>query len=132
VVSVDLDNFKTVNDSLGHTAGDKLLKVVADRMAICVGHNDMVVRLGGDEFVLLLAAQPADRAPIAHVLTKLGAAVAEPVPIDGMNFRISCSMGVAIYPLDGTDPETLLLHADSAMYQAKDAGRATFRFCERR
>lgn len=131
MVSVDLDNFKTVNDSLGHTAGDKLLKVVADRMAICVGHNDMVVRLGGDEFVLLLAAQPADRAPIAHVLTKLGAAVAEPVPIDGMNFRISCSMGVAIYPLDGTDPETLLLHTDSAMYQAKDAGRATFRFCEK-
>lgn len=128
VVFADLDNFKLVNDSLGHNAGDELLKVVADRMSKSVRATDTVVRLGGDEFVILLADQPddADVTPIA--VEKLRAAVAEPLLIAGQSLQITCSIGIATFPHDGADAETLLRNADTAIYQAKTLGRDNFQF----
>jgi diguanylate cyclase (GGDEF)-like protein len=128
VVFVDLDNFKTVNDSLGHTAGDALLKVLADRMVECVKATDTVVRLGGDEFVILLVDQAENADAISATLDKIRAAIAEPVPIEGQAFHVTCSMGVATFPNDGSDAETLLMNADAAMYKAKEAGRDSFQF----
>jgi diguanylate cyclase (GGDEF)-like protein/PAS domain S-box-containing protein len=125
VVFVDLDNFKLVNDSLGHYAGDTLLKAVAERMVRCVGGTDTVVRLGGDEFVIVLV-RPQDGPPTHMILNRLRAAIAEPVPIEGQMFRVTCSIGLATYPGDGADAETLLMNADTAMYQAKENGRDTY------
>ena len=128
VVFVDLDNFKTINDSLGHTAGDELLKVIASRMVSTVRTTDTVVRLGGDEFVILLVDQPESPATISAILERVRAAIAEPAVIDGRTLYVTCSMGVATFPDDGIDPETLLKNADAAMYKAKDAGRDNVQF----
>jgi len=128
VVFVDLDHFKSVNDSLGHAAGDQLLKIVAQRMVDCVRAIDAVVRLGGDEFVILLVDQPEGSDAISATLDKIRMAIAEPITIEGRPFHITCSMGVATYPHDGSDAETLLTNADAAMYKAKDAGRDGFQF----
>ena len=128
VVFIDLDNFKTVNDSLGHTAGDALLKVVAHRMVDCVKSTDTVMRLGGDEFVILLVDQPDNPDAISATLDRIRAAVAEPVHAAGQAFHVTCSMGVATFPNDGSDAETLLTNADAAMYKAKEAGRDGFQF----
>jgi diguanylate cyclase (GGDEF)-like protein/PAS domain S-box-containing protein len=127
VIFADLDNFKLVNDSLGHNAGDTLLKTVADRMLKCVRSTDTVVRLGGDEFVILLVGQEAGPNSLA-VLDRIRTAIAEPVPIEGQFFRVTCSIGLATYPGDGEDAETLLMNADIAMYQAKEKGRDNFQF----
>jgi len=128
VVFVDLDHFKSVNDSLGHSAGDQLLRMVARRMVDCVRAIDAVVRLGGDEFVILLVDQPEGSDAISATLNKIRMAIAEPITIEGRPFHITCSMGVATYPHDGSDAETLLTNADAAMYKAKDAGRDGFQF----
>ncbi len=128
VVFIDLDNFKTINDSLGHTAGDELLKAVASRMSANVRATDTVVRLGGDEFVILLADQPASPEAVSATLDKIRTAIAEPVPIDGRSLYVTCSVGVATFPNDGVDPETLLMNADAAMYKAKEAGRDNVQF----
>ena len=125
VVFIDLDNFKLVNDSLGHSAGDTLLKTVAARMVDCVRASDTVVRIGGDEFVILLPNQPSPD-PDGELLTKLRASIAEPITIEDQLFRVTSSIGVASYPADGTDGETLLMNADTAMYQAKEKGRDSF------
>ena len=123
VLFVDLDNFKIVNDSLGHSAGDELLKSVAERMVACVRATDTVVRLGGDEFVILLADQPKDDDSVALIIQKLQAAIAEPVQVEDRRLRVTCSMGVATYPNDGADADTLIANADAAMYRAKEIGR---------
>ena len=128
VVFVDLDHFKTINDSLGHTAGDELLKVIANRMVSTVRTTDTVVRLGGDEFVILLVDQPESPATISAILGRVRAAIAEPAVIDGRTLYVTCSMGVATFPDDGLDPEALLKNADAAMYKAKDAGRDNVQF----
>ncbi len=128
VVFIDLDNFKVINDSLGHNAGDELLKTVASRMVDCVRATDTVVRLGGDEFVVLLLDQPKDIDAISATIQKLASAVAEPVNLDGHELRITTSMGIANYPCDGADADTLLANADAAMYRVKEAGRDNFRF----
>jgi diguanylate cyclase (GGDEF)-like protein/PAS domain S-box-containing protein len=128
VVFIDLDNFKTINDSLGHTAGDELLKIVAKRMVSCVKATDTVVRLGGDEFVILLVDQPANPDEISATLDRIRAALADPVALDGRCLYVTCSMGVATFPNDGPDPDTLLMNADTAMYKAKDAGRDNVQF----
>ena len=128
VAFVDLDNFKYVNDSLGHNAGDELLKTVANRMVACVGATDSVVRLGGDEFVLVLFDQPRSGAAIAAIMRKIQSAIAEPIEIDGRLLGVTSSIGVANYPNDGTDADTLLTNADSAMYRAKELGRDNFLF----
>jgi diguanylate cyclase (GGDEF)-like protein/PAS domain S-box-containing protein len=127
-VFVDLDNFKRINDSLGHSAGDGLLQVVARRMGACVTSNDTVARLGGDEFVILLVDHPKSAEILAATLQRVRAAIAEPVQLEGRTFRVTCSFGVANCPDDGTDVETLLAKADAAMYRAKDEGRDNFQF----
>jgi diguanylate cyclase (GGDEF)-like protein len=128
VIFIDLDNFKTINDSLGHTAGDELLKIVAGRMVACVRSTDTVVRLGGDEFVILLVDLPANPGEISAYLDRISAAIAEPILLEGRSLYVPCSMGVATYPNDGLDPDTLLMNADTAMYKAKDAGRDSVQF----
>jgi diguanylate cyclase (GGDEF)-like protein/PAS domain S-box-containing protein len=129
VLFLDLDGFKHVNDSLGHAIGDKLLQSVAKRLTVCVRNSDTVSRLGGDEFVVLLAemAHPEDAAIAANRMLE---AVSEPHHIDQHELHISTSIGVSLYPHDGTDAETLIKNADTAMYQAKEHGRKTYRFFE--
>jgi diguanylate cyclase (GGDEF)-like protein/PAS domain S-box-containing protein len=122
VVYADFDNFKFVNDSLGHSAGDSLLKTMAERMVAAVGPNDIVSRLGGDEFVVLLIDPPKDAPTIGAMLHRIRSAVVAPVEMDGRSFRITSSFGAAIYPMDGATAETLLANADAAMYRAKESG----------
>lgn len=119
---VDLDNFKPVNDCYGHTVGDKLLILVAERMRTCIRVGDVAARLGGDEFVVLL---PQVRTPedAAQVAGKIVSAVAEPVRFDNCLVQVSASIGIALYPDDSQDARSLFNRADAAMYQAKRAGR---------
>jgi diguanylate cyclase (GGDEF)-like protein/PAS domain S-box-containing protein len=128
---IDLDGFKLVNDGLGHNAGDELLKVVGRRMQDCLRRNDTLGRLGGDEFVILLTDVAADPLAITPVLEKIRQAVTEPVPIGDQAVRVSCSMGVVMYPRDGADPKTLMMNADAAMYRAKEMGSNNFQFYAR-
>ena len=126
VIFIDLDNFKLINDSLGHHAGDELLKAVAQRMTSCVRRTDTVVRLGGDEFVIVLFDQAQDNASVAQTIEKIRQAIAEPVELSGNPYQVTCSLGLASYPADGTDAETLLTNADAAMYRAKELGRNNY------
>jgi diguanylate cyclase (GGDEF)-like protein/PAS domain S-box-containing protein len=128
VAFIDLDNFKIVNDSLGHNVGDEILKTVASRMVDCVRATDTVVRLGGDEFVILLLDQPKSADIISAVVQKLVTAIAEPVSLDGRALRVTSSIGIANYPSDGMDAQTLMANADAAMYRAKELGRDNFQF----
>jgi diguanylate cyclase (GGDEF)-like protein len=128
VAFIDLDNFKIINDSLGHNVGDELLKVAAKRMVGCVRSTDTVVRLGGDEFVIVLFDQPKDADVIAATLQKIRAAVGEPLRLEGHEVRVTSSLGVAIYPNDAADVDALLGNADAAMYRAKENGRDNFQF----
>ena len=128
VLFIDLDNFKIVNDSLGHNAGDELLKTIAKRMTDSVRATDTVVRLGGDEFVILLVDQPKSTETISGNLQKLKAAIAEPVHLEGHVLRVTSSIGIAIYPSDGKDADALIANADAAMYRAKEIGRDNFQF----
>ena len=129
VLFLDLDGFKHVNDSLGHSIGDKLLQSVAKRLTACVRASDTVSRLGGDEFVVLLAeiAQPEDAAIAAG---RMQEAVSAPHRIDAHELHVTTSIGVSLYPSDGSDAETLIKNADTAMYQAKASGRKSYRFFE--
>jgi PAS domain S-box-containing protein len=148
VMFIDLDHFKRVNDTLGHGAGDELLRVVSARLAHSLRGSDTVARaskysdasnsargadtgsiarLGGDEFILLLknVHSPDDA---AHVARRLTAAMAEPVTIQGTEIFVGSSIGIAMYPADGADIDSLLMNADTAMYHAKEAGRGDYRF----
>ncbi|QNM96519.1 sensor domain-containing protein [Chitinimonas koreensis] len=126
---IDLDRFKTVNDSLGHAVGDRMLRTVARRLEDTVRESDTVCRLGGDEFVLLLP--DCDMAGAAAVAEKLIGAVAEKMAFDGLTLTASASVGIALYPADAGDYDTLLRHADAAMYRAKEKGRDTYCFYRR-
>lgn len=128
VVFLDLDRFKLVNDSLGHLAGDEVLKIAADRMVSCLRATDTVARLGGDEFVILLSDPPLAEKGIVQVIEKLRTSVARPIEISAQRFRVSASIGVASFPDDGQDPETLMANADAAMYHAKELGRDNYQF----
>jgi diguanylate cyclase (GGDEF)-like protein/PAS domain S-box-containing protein len=120
---IDLDNFKLVNDSLGHHAGDELLKIVAARMLRCVRASDSIVRLGGDEFVVLINGAMRRGETVDDRLRAVREAIAEPVEIEGRSFQVTCSMGVAAYPEHGRNVTELLARADVAMYRAKEIGR---------
>jgi diguanylate cyclase (GGDEF)-like protein len=124
---MDLDHFKFVNDSLGHSTGDLLLKAMAERLRTVLREGDTVGRVGGDEFVLILNDQSNEEI-IYRAMQRISAKVAEPITIDGKELYVSCSAGISIYPQDGRDVDTLLKNADAAMYRAKDHGRSNFQF----
>src|SRR5882757_649772 len=130
VAFVDLDRFKYINDSLGHHVGDELLKEVAARVQSCVRECDTVARLGGDEFVLLINGHSGPDS-VQQIMERMLVTVSQPWIIDQGEYHVSCSIGVALYPEDGEDARTLLKHADSAMYRAKDSGRDNFQFFTR-
>lgn len=128
IVFIDLDNFKYINDSLGHDAGDSLIRIMAQRLNACVRDSDTVARLGGDEFVLMLQGAPSDDERVSIAMSRILSEVRKPVDIRGRELIVTCSMGVSVCPDDGNDVDTLLKHADAAMYQAKHAGRDNFQF----
>ncbi len=128
VLLLDLDQFKVVNDSLGHATGDLLLQRVAERLKACIRSGDTVARLGGDEFTILLPELSAvDDVP--RIAQKLVDAFGQSFQLEGQEFAITTSLGISLYPADGTDGETLLKNADSAMYRAKEQGGNTHQFC---
>jgi len=130
VVFIDLDHFKFINDSLGHDAGDELLKEVALRLRRCLRASDTVARLGGDEFVLLLADH-FRASTVIDQLQRVLSEIARPVQLSGREFQVGASLGVAMYPGDGEDALSLFKHADAAMYAAKGNGRNNFQFFTR-
>lgn len=123
ILFVDLDDFKKVNDSFGHQTGDALLREIAGRLAHCVRDTDTVSRHGGDEFVIALP-DLADVSVVERVAQCIAAQVEAPLAANGAQVRVSCSIGVAMYPGDGQDCDALVQHADASMYAAKRAGRA--------
>lgn len=127
VLFLDLDNFKTVNDSLGHAAGDHLLCQVAETLRACVRASDTVARVSGDEFLILLG-DLRDEDAIVAVVAKVTHLLGRPFVLDGVEVLVTASLGIAVSPRDGDTPDVLLKNADMAMYQAKDAGRNTFCF----
>jgi two-component system CheB/CheR fusion protein len=127
VLFIDLDRFKTVNDSLGHRAGDLVLIEVASRLHALVRQTDTVARLGGDEFVVLLS-NPESPARVVQVARRILEALATPLEVLGQLVEIGGSIGIVLGPADGDTPTALLEKADDAMYRAKTAGRGTYRF----
>jgi len=127
VLFLDLDRFKNINDSLGHLIGDKLLQSIAERLRACVRSSDTVSRQGGDEFVVLLSEieHSKDAARRAESIISL---LADPHPVAGHDLNITVSIGISLYPTDGEDAETLIKHADAAMYHAKQNGRDNYQF----
>jgi diguanylate cyclase len=127
ILFLDLDRFKTINDTLGHGVGDMILKEVAHRLLACVRQLDTVARLGGDEFIILLndinSAQD-----VAHIADKILQSFVPVMRIQDQSLHVSSSIGIAIYPADGQDIYTLLKNADTALYRAKDAGRNRYQF----
>jgi two-component system CheB/CheR fusion protein len=126
VLFLDLDNFKVVNDTLGHDAGDKLLKVAAGRLLECVRTEDTVARLGGDEFVVLL--EGSERHEAAMTAQRLIKSLCQSYLVNGHECFVSASIGISMYPDDATDPSGLMRNADAAMYRAKDQGKNAFQF----
>jgi diguanylate cyclase (GGDEF)-like protein len=127
VLFVDLDRFKVINDTLGHDAGDQLLKQLADRLRDCLREGDTIGRQGGDEFVVLIE-DVADPTQIAGVAQKILDTVARPYLIAGQEFHVTASIGISIYPDDGLDQQELLKNADIAMYRAKEQGKNNHQF----
>lgn len=127
ILFMDLDHFKQVNDTLGHSIGDLLLQAVAQRLSGLLRDKDMLGRLGGDEFLLLLDGN-IDKQAAGSVADKIIAALLQPFNLDGHQISIGVSVGIALYPIDGKDADELVKNADIAMYSAKEAGRNTYRY----
>lgn len=123
---MDLDHFKDVNDTLGHSVGDTLLIEVAHRLRALLRDEDSIIRLGGDEFIFILPG--TDPSGASNVAQKILDSIALPVVTEKQDLHVTCSLGIAVYPKDGTDLETLSKNADSAMYKAKRSGRHTYCF----
>ncbi|HBS42047.1 MAG TPA: hypothetical protein DEA26_05155 [Oceanospirillales bacterium] len=130
LIFLDLDHFKVINDSLGHDQGDILLREIARRLASNVRSSDTVCRLGGDEFVLILDDIREGR-DISNFCQKLTQEISQPVTLKNRGYRVTPSIGVAVCPADGNDPDTLMRRADAAMYRSKNMGRSTFHFYSR-
>ena len=126
VLFIDVDRFKDVNDTMGHAAGDLLLRELARRLRSATRRSDCIARMGGDEFVGVIS-NIAD-SELINLVHKLEHAIALPIRLPGGEINVTCSIGVALFPRDGDDPEALIRNADSAMYQAKREGRAATRF----
>jgi diguanylate cyclase (GGDEF)-like protein/PAS domain S-box-containing protein len=131
ILFIDLDNFKTVNDSLGHAAGDALLKIIATRIPRALRGVDVVSRHGGDEFLVVLPDLEGDHGPVP-VAEKLLAAISEPMELEGQSISVSPSIGIALFPRDGDTPDALIKNADAAMYLAKERGRSNYQFFNER
>ena len=127
VVFVDLDHFKVVNDSLGHSIGDQLLRAVGQRIRVALREEDTVARLGGDEFTALLPGT-SDPDAASRIAEKLQHAIKQPLLIEGRELQVSASIGIGLFPADGDDAESLLKNADTAMYRSKELGRDQFQF----
>jgi len=127
ILFLDLDDFKAVNDAFSHSQGDKLLVQISHRIRKCLRETDTVARLGGDEFVVLLEniTQPKD---IARVANQIIEEIAQPIPIQGHQYSISVSIGISVYPDDGSQTDQIIQNADTAMYRAKERGKNTFQF----
>ena len=126
VLFLDLDRFKIINDTKGHTVGDSILQMVANRLADTVSNEGIVSRQGGDEFIILL--DDIDKESAAHLAQKILAEFVKPLEVNGQEFFVTPSIGISLYPVDGMDVETLIKNADTAMYQAKERGKNNFRF----
>lgn len=125
---IDLDRFKTINDSLGHHVGDELLKGVAARLTACVRASDTVARLGGDEFAVILEDLREDDDGVQQVAEKMISAMGAPMLVEGQALNTSCSIGISLFPGDARDSATLMKNADAAMYYAKEKGRNNYQF----
>nr|CAD6601785.1 sensor domain-containing diguanylate cyclase [Pseudorhizobium flavum] len=123
VAYIDLDNFKQINDRLGHAAGDEVLKTIAERLPRCIRANDLIVRLGGDEFAIVFSLIGQGEEGVVRRMDELRAVISAPVMFESEEVHVTCSMGAAFYPEDGDTPEALLARADRAMYGAKNDGR---------
>ncbi len=130
VMMLDLDHFKAINDSLGHSIGDHLLTEVAQRLTHCIRHEDTVARLGGDEFVILLQdlAEPTALQQVTRVAVKIQQQLATPYRVEGHELIVTPSLGIALFPDNGQSTEQLLKHADTALYKVKAQGRNNYRF----
>jgi diguanylate cyclase (GGDEF)-like protein len=126
IIYLDLDGFKQINDSLGHVAGDMLLKIVADRLVAAVRQEDTVARFGGDEFVIVLW-ELNDANEVPALVSKVLMAVSQPYNINGQTVHVTASAGVSIYPTHNEDIETLINIADAALYEAKYTGKNRYR-----
>ena len=124
---IDLNGFKQVNDNFGHDAGDAIIRICAERLNACLRRSDSVARMGGDEFTLLLQ-KIAINTDVAHIAEKVISAIEQPAEINGHEVVVGCSIGIAIYPQAGRDADTLLKHADMAMYKAKQESGSSYRF----
>ncbi len=127
VCFLDLDRFQTINDTLGHSIGDKLLQCIAQRLTKCLRASDTIARWGGDEFTLLLP-EISDIQHVAHIQERISAAFKPEFDIENHKLHISASIGIALYPLHGEDAETLMKHADAALYSTKSQGRNNYQF----
>jgi len=126
-MSLDLDKFKSVNDTLGHDAGDQVLKTISMRLTGIIRASDTLARIGGDEFILVMLE--TDHMEDATVIAqKILDSFMEPLLIDGHQLHLSTSIGIAVYPVDGQDLETLTKKSDAAMYYSKGHGRNQFKF----
>ncbi len=128
VLYLDLDHFKEVNDTLGHDVGDTLLKESVKRVQSCIRKDDLFARIGGDEFVVIL--EQLEKENISHIAQKILAQLTKIFELKGENVNVSVSIGIALYPHDGTDTNTLIKYADEAMYASKESGRNNFTYYE--
>ena len=129
VLCLDLDHFKSVNDTLGHPVGDELLKVVAERLRRCIREPDTIARLGGDEFAIIMTGMHAPTDPVL-LAKRIREAIIKPYILDGHQILADISIGISLAPIDATEPDLLLKNADMALYGAKADGRGTYRFFE--
>ncbi|MEA2666361.1 MAG: hypothetical protein QOI11_3305, partial [Candidatus Eremiobacteraeota bacterium] len=127
VMFLDLDRFKDINDTLGHPLGDRLLRMIGDRLSAVIGTDGLVARMGGDEFIILIAGDPST-ARLDALAQRVIAVIDQPLLIDGYEQYVTTSVGIAVHPADGDDADTLIKHADVAMYRAKERGRNTHQF----
>ena len=130
ILFIDIDRFKNINDSLGHPIGDNVIRTIAERLLTLMRHEDTVARLGGDEFVVTISGVTSEDS-VGAVALKLLSCIEEPITMDDLEFYLSASIGIAIYPMDGDSGEVLMKHADMAMYRAKREGGNTYRFYKR-
>ncbi|GAC1402313.1 MAG: hypothetical protein NVSMB64_01930 [Candidatus Velthaea sp.] len=127
VMFLDLDRFKDINDTLGHALGDRLLRIVGDRLRGAIRDSGVVARMGGDEFIIMIGGNP-DPEALAAIADRVVHCIDQPVEMQGYEQYVTTSVGIAVYPANGGDADTLIKHADIAMYRAKERGRNTYHF----